>query len=528
MAALYCQVLLPLRLKWIPFYGSDVQLLPGQAVSVMFSGRRYIGIVWRTGVRPDVPGGRILNILGTEDSIAGLGEAEMKLWEFVAEYYLCTLGEVYAAALPSLRIQSEQAAAANLARMRSRLESIDGALSGRHCERVRLRLEASREEILSRIRRAEACRRSGEPKPLPDCAPPRPLLIRGYNRTEIYAEYIREALEQNGQVLLLTPETAFCGRLEETLRGEFGARLSVVNSTRTAVQRRRAADMLRSGEPALILGTRSAVFLPFNGLSLVIIDEEQDGFYKQSEPAPRYNGRDCAIYLAGLHSARVILGSACPSLESLLNCAGGKYELREAAPHPEGTVEIIDLCAERRKNGLRGVFSRKLIDAVLASGGPVRFIRGWEKADELQEAVRALFPGIDASISTLGELKRDGAADTDMLAVLQADALLSKDDFRSDEKALQTVAMLRDFAPHIIIQSEVPQRFSPERDIASLLPERKAFGFPPYTRLVEIRRQDGGEAVSRHFLKRDRSLSARKAEIFSSIPDGCYADVDPQ
>ncbi len=524
----YCQILLPLRLKWIPFYGSDVPLLPGQAVSVAFSGRRYIGIVWKTGVKPDVQESRIQNIIGAEDSMAMLGEAEMKLWDFVAKYYLCTLGEVYAAALPSLRIRSEQAAAARLKRLHSRLDSIEAELGGKHCERVRLRLEASREELLSRIRSAETARRYAPRPPKPDCAPPKPLLIRGYARTEIYVSHIRKALEQNGQVLLLTPETAFCERLEKLLSGEFGDKLLVVNSTRTAAERRRAADMLRSGEPALILGTRSAIFLPFNGLSLVIIDEEQDSFYKQDEPAPRYNGRDCAIYLAGLHSARVILGSACPSLESLLNCSGGKYELCEASPRPEGTAEIIDLVAERRKNGLCGPFSRKLIDAVLKYGGPVKFIRGWEKTEELQEAARTLFPGISTSISTLGELKRDGAGGASVLAVLQADALLSKDDFRSDEKALQMVAALRDFAPHLIIQSEVPQRFSPERYASSLLPERKAFGFPPYTRLVEIRRQGGGETVSRHFLKRDRDLSARKAEIFNSLPEGCYADVDPQ
>jgi primosomal protein N' len=524
MAARYCQVLLPLRLKWIPFYSTEIPLLRGQAVRVTFSGHRYTGIVWRTDVVPTVD--RVQRITDIERSLAPLSSEEMKLWEFIADYYLCTLGEVFSAALPSLRLQSEQAAEANLTRLRARLSSVEAKLEGKHCERVRQRLEASRDGLLAEIRCAEASR-AYSPSSLKRSAPGKPVLLRGYSRTSVYIKHIRETLERGGQALLLTPEKAFCDRLEDSLRAEFGDALSVVSSDKTPVQRRKSADRLRSGEPALILGTRSAVFLPYNGLSLVIIDEEQDSFYKQSEPSPRYSGRDTAIYLAGLHGAQVMLGSACPSLESLLNCSTGKYALQETHSEPGGSVEIIDINAERRKNGMRGVFSRKLMDAAAACGGPLRLIRGWEKPEELSD-LQAVFPGIEVSVSTLAELKRDGAPGVGLLAVLQADALLSKDDFRSDERALQMVAMLSEFAPRLIIQSAVPQRFSPERDGEALLGERKQFGFPPYTRLVEVRRQGSGEVLERHFLRRDASLAARKAEIFDSLPDGCYADVDPQ
>ncbi len=525
MSLRYYQVLLPLRLKWTPFYSSEIPLLRGQAVSVLFSGRKYTGIVWQSDVSPSVE--RVQRILGPEDSLSRLSESEMKLWEFISDYYLCTLGEVFSAALPSLRIQSERAAEANLSRLRERLGGVRAKLEGRHCERVQTRLKAGEDELLAQIRRLEAAR-VYSPRPVKTSAPEKPLLLSGYSRTPIYVELIREALSEGGQVLLLTPEKAFCDRIETSLAAEFADSLSVVSSDKTQTQRRKAADRVRSGEKALILGTRSAVFLPYNGLSLVIIDEEQDSFYKQSEPAPRYNGRDTAIYLASLHSARVVLGSACPSLESLLNCITGKYSLRETLSRPEGSVELIDLNAERRKRGVCGAFSRKLIDAVRSCGAPVRFVRGWEKAEELREEISALFPGIPASVSTLTELKRDGAPGVGLIAVLQADALLSGDDFRSDERALQTVALLREFAPRLIIQSAVPQRFSPDRDIASLLAERKAYDFPPYTRLVEVRRQGSGEVLSRHFLRRDSGLASRKAEILETLPEGCYADVDPQ
>ena len=259
----------------------------------------------------------------------------------------------------------------------------------------------------------------------------------------------------------------------------------------------------------------------------MIIDEEQDPFYKQSEPAPRYNGRDCAIYLAALHSARVLLGTACPSLETLLNLHSGKYLPAGIAENSAGEPPaVIDIAAERRKNGMKGPLSRKLIEAILRTGSPALLIRGWEKQEELEECIGANLPDSEVKICTMAELKRNGSGGAALIAVLQADALLSKDDFRSDERALQLTAMLKGFAPRVIIQTEVPQRFSTSPD--SLLAERKQFGFPPYTRIIDIRRYGSGAIVERLFLKRDQTLASRKAAIFASLPDDCYADVDPQ
>ena len=114
-----------------------------------------------------------------------------------------------------------------------------------------------------------------------------------------------------------------------------------------------------------------------------------------------------------------------------------------------------------------------------------------------------------------------------LLAVLQADALIARDDFRGDERALQLVGTLCRFAPRVLIQTAVPARFCGARSLDELLDERCQFSFPPYTRLVEFRRQGSGEVLERHFLARDRQLAARKAELLSRLPDGCYPDVDP-
>ena len=212
--------------------------------------------------------------------------------------------------------------------------------------------------------------------------------------------------------------------------------------------------------------------------------------------------------------------------ETLLNIRLGKYERADGAGSgPQ--AEVIDLSAERRKNGLAGTFSRKLIEAVRQTEGPVLLLRGWEKPEALQEEVAALFPGRDIRIRTLGALKREGASGAALIAVLQGDALVSRDDFRADERAVQMTGTLCQFAPRVIVQTAVPARFNGARGADALLDERRQFGFPPYTRLVEIRRLGSGEVIDRRFLPRDRSLASRKAALLDTLPASCYPDVDP-
>jgi Primosomal protein N'' (replication factor Y) - superfamily II helicase len=524
-AQTYIQVLLPVRLRWVPTYSSNVPLEPGRRVCVELGRRRYDGVVWRSLERPDLPPGRILPIVAVQDDLPDVTPEELRFWEFIATYYQCTLGEVYKAAYPLLKIRSEQTAADIQARLRSRIAKKEQELAGRHRESVMQRLRAERDELLRQLASLTATGSSpsyADRRP----APGKPAVATGAGRRETYLPAIREALDAGGQILVLSPEIAFCDSLETLLRPGLGEQLHVFHSGKTPVRRRLAAEALRSGAPAVILGTRSALFLPFRRLALVIIDEEQDPAYKQSEPAPRYQGRDTAVALAGIHGARVLLGAAVPSLETLLNLRLGKYTLLQEEA-PADTPEIIDLPAERRKNGLVGTFSRKLIAAVLSAPDPVLFLRGWEKPDPLQEEIARCFPGRDIRVKTLNALKREGADGASLIAVLQADALIARDDFRADERALQTAGTLCHFAPRVLIQTAVPARFSGARSLDDLLAERRQFGFPPYTRLVEVRRQGSGEVLERHFLARDRSLAARKDELAARLPDGYYLDVDP-
>ena len=548
-ARTYIQVLLPVKLRWIPTYGSPAPLEPGRRVCVELGGRRYDGVVWRALEQPDLPPDRIQDIVAVQDGLPAVTPEELRFWAFLSEYYLCTLGEVYKAAYPLLKLRSEQTAADILTRLQKRLERKEQQLAGRHSERVRERLEAERNALRAVIagychsERSEESGSFGKPQDDKDEARDgsKPQVLAAASRRENYLPALREALAAGRQALVLTPEIAFCDSLEALLAPEFGPRLQVFHSGKTPVQRRSAAEALRRGAPAVILGTRSALFLPFRRLGLVIVDEEQDAAYKQTEPAPRYHGRDAAVALAGIHGARVLLAAAVPSLETLLNVRLGKYQLADPLPpSAEGvspvkpanddlgtSAEVIDLPAERRKNGLVGTFSRKLIEAIQATEGPVVLIRGWEKPEPLEEEIRGLFPGREILVKTWNALGREGAADAALLGVLQADALVSRDDFRADERAAQLVGTLCQFAPRVIIQTAVPARFNASRSADELLAERQQFGFPPYTRLVEIRRQGSGEVLSRHFLPRDRTLAARKAALLDGIPNGAYPDVDP-
>ena len=584
---MFIQVILPLKISWAPTYKADAHnVLRGQRVRVVFSRKEYIGVVRNVGVVPDVDPSRILDILGVEEKLPAISEQELRLWEFLADYYLCSIGEVYKTAYPAMKLKSEKIAAAavqrkenahlkmleamqaRVERLRIRLKAKEAAIaSKKEGTKGRLELEAGRDRILAELHAAQAALEGlMEPEtgvssnPLPSARPAagKPLMILGNlaDRAVEYSSRIRETLASGGQVLILTPDKAFCSMLGGSL--DSGLELETFNADCTAARRRALAETLRSGIPTAVLGTKQAIFLPFSNLHLVIIDQEQEQSYKQTDHAPRYNGRDAAMALTSIHSAQVILGSASASFESQLNAISGKYQLQEI-PQPQPVqAEIIDIPAERRKNGMVGVISRKLIEAVAACSGTVVFIRGWEKHEETVQQCSSIFGEGRIRVMSLPELKRDAPRDIELLAFLQADAFFGKDDFRSDERALQMLAMLRIFCPNIIIQTAVAERFSAARSTEELLRERKDFGLPPYSRTVEVLIEDKDPQRLQRMLrllasavpgaipmedrvrwnfKRDARLSANKKAVFNKVEDleatfkyqGHFTiDVDPQ
>src|SRR5690606_25130107 len=145
--------------------------------------------------------------------------------------------------------------------------------------------------------------------------------------TQLYIRLIEAALEAGKQVLYLLPEIALTAQITERLRMHFGDRLGVYHSRFNDNERAEVWHKVLKGDYRVVVGARSAVFLPLQQLGLVIVDEEHETSYKQFDPAPRYHARDTAIYLAHIHGARVLLGSATPSVESYYNARAGKYGL---------------------------------------------------------------------------------------------------------------------------------------------------------------------------------------------------------
>lgn len=216
----------------------------------------------------------------------------------------------------------------------------------------------------------QAIRREFEKK---DC-----VLLRGVTssgKTEVYIHLIQEAVSRGKQVLYMLPEIALTVQIIRRLQRVFGDTVGVYHSGMPDAMRAELWKKQCSGQPyALILGVRSSVFLPFQQLGLIIVDEEHDASYKQKEPSPRYQARDAAIMLAKMHGAKILLGSATPSFESYENARSGKYGFVTLTQR-YGNIQmprliLADLAEYRRKKLMKGVFTpvlyeemKKVLDA---------------------------------------------------------------------------------------------------------------------------------------------------------------------
>lgn len=425
------------------------QVRVGDRVRVNFAGKEYVGVVSMAdaGKQAEEMGivDKVKPILGMAEGLEPVTKEEIELWRQIAEYYLCTVGEVYKAAYPAQKVEKEVVQARQVAlkvereeKNRTKIADKIKRLEERAEKKAELAAKArkseSRERYLAEkemlegeigllVREltsmvGELCRTTGSVTGYGDSvtyhqdeepiggsiietsegtekeirlsaaqeeayskikeifAKGKPALLHGVTgsgKTEIYLKLAQETLAMGKNVLYLVPEIALSRQLEDRISETF-PELLVFHSGETMSRKREVATVLRhAGEPAegkgyVVLGTRSAIFLPHKNLGLVIVDEEHDTSYKQDSPAPRYNGRETAIMMAKIFGANVILGSATPSLESLYNCSVGRYGLvtlnKRFYDAADSDIEIIDTIAERRKNGMIGNFSRKLIEHI--------------------------------------------------------------------------------------------------------------------------------------------------------------------
>lgn len=195
--------------------------------------------------------------------------------------------------------------------------------------------------------------------------------VTSSGKTEIYVKLIAEEIKKNNQVLYLVPEIALTTQLIIRLKKYFGENLLVYHSKYTLDQRTEIWKTVLEKPGKIILGARSSIFLPFKKLSLIIVDEEHENAYKQFNPAPRYNARDSAIYLAFLHGAKTLLGSATPSIESYFNAISNKYGLIKLDKRFNNVelpnIILKDLKESTVKKKMKGSFSEYLLDEIKAT-----------------------------------------------------------------------------------------------------------------------------------------------------------------
>lgn len=438
----YADIILPLPLEGVFTYsvpdGMTAAVMPGMRVVVPFGrSKKYIGVVLRThGEKPSFDVKDILSLPDPHPIVTGL---QLRLWQWIADYYMSPLGDVFKAALPgglkdedgyrpktercvtlpekmrsgqSLHVALNMLVQTRARKQRELFECFlamsrwDEACSGGSRDSV---TELTCEELLNEAhatttalnalvtrgfltiyeREVGRVGNGGEPHPenmktlgdaqrkafeeIQDTFRTKNVtLLHGVTssgKTEIYIHLIDKTLREGGQVLYLLPEIALTVQIMKRLRNVFGDRMGIYHSKYSDAERVEIWKRQLSDNPyGVILGARSALFLPFSNLRLVIVDEEHETSFKQQDPAPRYHARSAAIMLASMCGAKVLLGSATPSAESYSNALTGKYGLVSIMTRykniqlPE--IHVVDVKDLRRRKMMNGPFSPALLAAV--------------------------------------------------------------------------------------------------------------------------------------------------------------------
>ncbi|MGX8682933.1 MAG: replication restart helicase PriA, partial [Bacteroidales bacterium] len=313
----YIDVILPLPLKATFTYAvneeMEAKVKRGCRVLVPLGKKKhYTGIVDR--VHHDTPDGYEVKFAFAllEEQPAVLPQ-QLKLWEWIADYYMCAVGDVYNAAVPAkLKLKAEPKVKRKV--RRSVLSNVDDDCLVTGLKPLNDNQQRAFDEIKTCFENQPVCLLYG---------------VTSSGKTEIYTHLIEETIRQGKQVLYLLPEIALTTQITERLKRVFGSCIGIYHSKFSDAERVEIWNKQLSDDPYLIiLGVRSSVFLPYQHLGLVIVDEEHESSYKQQEPAPRYHARNTALMLASLFGAKTLLGTATPSVESWYNATeGGKYGL---------------------------------------------------------------------------------------------------------------------------------------------------------------------------------------------------------
>jgi len=313
----------------------------------------YTGVV--LGVHGNAPQGvSIKSIIEVLDDQPVVNEKQFEFWQWIAKYYISPLGDVMKSGLPGAMKPKDEEALKEAKRKR---RGAKNDLLGEDDFVYNTLNDAQRkamEEIEESFKTMNTTLLHG---------------VTSSGKTEIYIQLIKKYIEQGKQVLYLLPEIALTTQITNRLRRVFGDEMGVYHSKFTDVQRLDVYKRQASSLPyKLILGVRSSIFLPFQNLGLVIIDEEHEQSYKQQDPAPRYNARNAATMLANMFGAKTLLGTATPSFEVYHLARKGRYGYVQLTQRYRDiklpTIEIVDTKEAKRKKQMRGLFSPRLIETM--------------------------------------------------------------------------------------------------------------------------------------------------------------------
>ena len=423
----FADVILPLPLADTFTYsvpqGFEERIAEGCRVTVpLGKSKHYTALVQR--LHDDEPEGYVVRpIEELLDEAPIVLPTQTKLWQWVSRYYLCSMGEIFKAAVPQglkgefkpkteqrIRLTSafSNATALNLMQQSLRraprqlrllntfiAQTADGSEISRHklieiaevapnickelidkgvfeCYEVEIgRLREQCAAVVPQNTLNEAQQQALE-SINGNFANKNVVLLHGVTsagKTEVYIHLITQALGEGKQVLYMLPEIALTKQIVERLRRVFGNRIGVYHSKFSDAERVEIWKKQLGDEPYdVILGVRSSVFLPFKNLGLIIVDEEHENSYKQQEPAPRYNARNAAMVLASFFGAKTLLGTATPSIDTYYNATTGKYALvnlnRRYSSLQLPEIEIVDIKEQARRKLMTGPFSDPLVEAM--------------------------------------------------------------------------------------------------------------------------------------------------------------------
>ena len=424
----YVDVILPLPLEGMFTYAVSPELATrvqvGVRVVVPFSkSKRYTAIVARC--HDDKPDFEVRDVEDVLDEQPILMPQQLHLWQWISQYYMAPLGDVMNAALPAglkneegyrpktetcielcepYRTEQAQHIALDMLRRAEKQQKVlvdylylseggevtrEELMNESHCTSAVLKALIDRKILRTYEREVGRLNHGGEPHPerikrmspaqqdaynsiLFQFLKKKVVLLHGVTssgKTEIYIHLIQKALDEGKQVLYLLPEIALTVQMMDRLRAVFGNRLGIYHSRYSDAERVEIWQKQLSRNPYdVILGARSAVFLPFQRLGLIIVDEEHETSFKQQDPAPRYHARSVAVMMAAHGRASVLLGTATPSMESYYNAQTGKYGLVELMTRYQGIelpeIEVVDVKDLRRRKMMQGPFSPQLLGAM--------------------------------------------------------------------------------------------------------------------------------------------------------------------